>query len=262
MPADQLSLTLIQPDIIWEAKERNLLAYERMMAEQEGTGRIVVLPEMFSTGFSMQPDKLAESMEGPTVSWMAKMASKHRCILTGSMIIEDAGQYFNRLIWMQPDGKYGFYDKRHLFAFAGEDEHYAAGGKKLIVSVNGWRVCPLICYDLRFPVWARNEPEQPYDVLLYVANWPERRRQAWKVLLQARAIENQAYVVGCNRVGTDGNGNLYSGDSCVFDALGTPLWQQADAAVVKTLTLDKSSLQEIRTGLPFLKDADPFLLRS
>ncbi len=279
MPTDQLHITLIQPDIVWESKDSNLRHYESLIDNIDGRREIVVLPEMFSTGFSMEPERLAEPMDGPSVNWMKDMAAKHRCILTGSLIIEEGGQYFNRLIWMQPNGQFGIYDKRHLFGYAREDEHYAPGRKRLLVSVNGWRISPLICYDLRFPVWSRNvqpptmhtadtssqtssaeSPNTPYDVLLYVANWPERRSLAWKTLLQARAIENQAFVVGVNRVGTDGKNISYSGDSAVYGPLGEIIWQQSGEAAVQTVVLDKNHLIQTRSDFPFLKDADQFIL--
>lgn len=259
MPAEQLHITLVQPDIVWEEKDTNLRMYEQYIADIKERREVVVLPEMFTTGFSMNPELLAETMEGATVSWMKEMAAKYRCILTGSIIIAEDGHFFNRLVWMQPDGHFGTYDKRHLFGYAKEDEHYAAGDKKLIVSVKGWRICPLICYDLRFPVWARNSPEA-YDVLLYVANWPERRSHAWKTLMQARAIENQCYTVGVNRVGTDGKGIYHSGDSTVVGPLGDIIWQESHSACVHTLALSHAALQTVRTDLPFLKDADRFLI--
>jgi len=259
MPSDTLNITLIQADIAWEDKGTNLKQYEDYISGINGPCEVVVLPEMFSTGFSMNPDQFAETMDGPTVRWMKNMAQKKRCIITGSLIIAENGNYHNRLVWMQPDGKCGVYDKRHLFGYAGEDQHYTQGDKKLVVSVNGWRICPLICYDLRFPVWSRNAPEA-YDVLLYVANWPERRSLAWKTLLQARAIENQSYVVGVNRVGVDGVGINYTGDSSVFGPLGEMVWQQHMNANAHTVTLDKSLLQNVRTELPFLKDADQFII--
>ena len=205
MAANQLNITIIQPDITWEDKAANMQMYEQLIADAPGNKQVVILPEMFTTGFSMAPEKLAEPMNGATVKWMEDMARKYRCILTGSLIIEEEGRYYNRLIWMQPDGKYGCYDKRHLFGYADEDQHYSSGNKKLVAQVNGFRICLLVCYDLRFPVWARNTGDD-YDVLVYVANWPERRSLAWKTLLQARAIENMSYVVGVNRVGTDGKG--------------------------------------------------------
>ena len=266
MSHQSLTITIIQPDIFWEDKAANLQQYEKAIAGIQGKKQVVLLPEMFSTGFSMSPERLAETMEGTTVQWMEQTARNNRIIIAGSVIIEDNGRYYNRFIWMQPDGKYGIYDKRHLFAYAHENEHYTAGEKKLIVQVNGWKICPLICYDLRFPVWARqsrgNEPdaESNYDVLLYVANWPQRRSLAWKTLLQARAIENQAYVVGVNRVGDDGNGIHYSGDSAVYGPLGEICWQESDQVAVHTIVLEKTPLEEARAHFPFLKDGDPFLL--
>jgi predicted amidohydrolase len=224
--------------------------------------QVVVLPEMFSTGFSMKPEQLAEKMEGPTIQWMKKIAAEKKIILTGSVIIEEAGAYFNRLLWMLPNGQYGQYDKRHLFAFAGEDQHFAGGTQRLIASVNGWKVNLLVCYDLRFPAWARQQFDRDqgfeYDVLIYVANWPERRSTAWKTLLQARAIENQCYVIGVNRVGKDGNDIYYSGDSMVIDPLGEILYQKAQEEDVFTITLDKEHLQQVREKFPFWKDADSF----
>ena len=260
MPADQLNITIIQPDIIWEDKAANLHQYEHLIDNIKDQREIVVLPEMFTTGFSMNPEKLAEAMDGTSVKWMQDMAKKYRCILTGSLIIEEDGHYYNRLVWMQPDGKYGVYDKRHLFAYANEDEHYTAGNKKLIVSVKGWKICPLICYDLRFPVWARNQGENLYDVLIYVASWPERRITAWKALLQARAVENQSYVVGVNRVGLDGMNIHYTGESAVYDPLGEMIWQKSNEPCTHTITLKKEPLEKVRSELPFLKDADRFMI--
>lgn len=259
MPTSPLHITLIQPDIVWEDKPANLLHYEELIAGISGPRHVVVLPEMFSTGFSMAPEKLAEAMTGDTVRWMIRIATTNRCILTGSLIIEDNGAYYNRMLWVQPDGQIHYYDKRHLFGYAHEDEHYTPGERRTIVQVNGWRINLQVCYDLRFPVWARNTNEE-YDVLLYVANWPDRRALAWKTLLQARAIENQCYVVGVNRVGTDAKGLNYSGDSSVFGPLGEPLWQHSHTEAVHMVTLDADTLQQTRTNLPFLKDADKFLL--
>jgi omega-amidase len=258
-----LTVALIQADLYWEDKAANLAMLEEKIMGIAGAVELVVLPEMFSTGFSMNPAALAETMQGESLAWMKRVAQQKRCILTGSLIIEEDGHYFNRLIWMLPNGEYGTYDKRHLFAFAGEDAHYAAGNKRLIASVKGWRVCTLICYDLRFPVWARQAPASAddaaeYDLLLYVANWPERRIHAWKTLLQARAIENQCYVIGVNRVGKDGNGHTYSGDSMLVSPMGEVLLTQKDEAAVMTTTLVKEELLSLREKLPFLKDADQF----
>lgn len=237
---------------------------------------IVVLPEMFSTGFSMQPEKLAETMDGETVKWMKRIAAEKKIILTGSIIIGQpatdrpasgsAIHYYNRLIWMLPNGQYGIYDKRHRFAYAGEHEKFTAGTKRLIASVKGWKINLLVCYDLRFPVWARQSPPPPgeagsgpeYDILIYVANWPEKRIHAWKTLLQARAIENQCYVVGVNRVGNDGNNIHYSGDSMAIDPIGEVLHTKNDEEDIFTITLDKEHLNSVREKFPFWKDADQF----
>ncbi len=255
-----LTITIIQTHLHWEDRAANLLMLEKkIMGIQEKT-ELVVLPEMFSTGFSMRPEALAETMDGESVSWMKKTAAVKKIILTGSLIIEDGGQYFNRLLWVLPDGNLGYYDKRHRFAFAGENEHYTPGNKRMIASVKGWKVNLQVCYDLRFPVWARQSGggEAAYDILLYSANWPERRIHAWKTLLMARAIENQCYVVGVNRVGDDGNGIHYNGESMVIDPLGEVLYTKKNAEDIHTLVLEKDALENIRTRFPFWKDADEF----
>ena len=252
-----ITISLVQTTLNWENRAANLQHFEEKIASLAGKTQVVFLPEMFTTGFSMNPSQLAEKMDGESVTWMKKMAAQYRLILTGSLIIEENGHYFNRLIWMLPTGDFGYYDKRHLFAFAGEDKHYTAGNKRLITAVNGWRFNLQVCYDLRFPVWARQQisnGEPEYDVLVYVANWPERRRQAWTTLLQARAIENQCYVAGLNRVGTDGNGLTYSGDSMVVDALGTVHGCEASVEEIKTVELNYTDLMTVRQQLPFLKD--------
>ena len=272
-----LTVTLIQSTLHWEDKEKNLRMFEEKINAIKERTEIVVLPEMFSTGFSMKPAALAETMDGNTISWMKKISSKKKIILTGSVIIEEKGNYYNRLIWMLPNGQYGVYDKRHRFAFAGEDKEYTAGTKRLIASVKGWKVNLMVCYDLRFPVWARQQPSDnavdetkedlnessrevthEYDVLIYVANWPEKRNHAWKTLLQARAIENQCYVIGMNRVGNDGNEIYYSGDSMIVDPLGEVLKTKAHEETMITHTLDKKQLNEIRQKFPFWRDADDF----
>lgn len=254
-----LKFTLVQPDIVWEDKQANLLQYEQYLAGVNEKMEVVVLPEMFSTGFSMAPERLAETMEGATVQWMKNIAAKYGCLLTGSLIIEEDGNYYNRMLWVQPDGKTCHYDKRHLFGYAKEDEHYTAGTKRMIVSVKGIKICLLVCYDLRFPAWARNKDGE-YDVLLYVANWPERRSLAWKTLLQARAIENLCYTIGVNRVGSDGNDIQYSGDSSVFGPLGEQLWQQSGKAVCHTVAISKAVVEAARQQFSFLKDADKFII--
>jgi predicted amidohydrolase len=256
-----LSITTIQSNLIWEEKAANLRMLEQKIAGIEEKTEIVVLPEMFNTGFSMRPEALAETMEGETVEWMKRVSRENGIVLTGSLMIEEAGNYFNRLVWMLPNGQYGHYDKRHLFAFGEEDKHYSPGSKRLIASVKGWKINLLVCYDLRFPVWARQkntEAGAEYDVLIYVANWPERRSHAWKTLLCARAIENQCYVVGVNRVGSDGKNVYHSGNSLVIDPLGQVLYHMADEEDVNTITLQKEMLEDVRSKFPFWKDADSF----
>ncbi len=258
-----LTVSLIQTNLHWENKAANLaMLEEKIMGIKEKT-ELVILPEMFSTGFSMRPEVLAETMEGETIQWMKKIAAAKKIILTGSVIIEEKGNYYNRLIWMLPNGQYGIYDKRHRFAYADEDEHYTAGSKRLIASVKGWKINLLICYDLRFPVWARHQSQSEgpeYDLLVYVANWPERRINAWKTLLQARAIENQSFVIGVNRVGGDGNGIPHTGESMVVDAMGEVLYHKKNEEDVYTITLQKEPLETVREKLPFLKDADGFMI--
>ena len=268
-----LTITTIQTDLAWEDKTANLQRLEEKIINISDRTEVVILPEMFSTGFSMRPEALAEKMEGPTVAWMKRVAAEKRIILTGSVIIEEDGKYFNRLIWMLPNGQYGNYDKRHLFAYAGEGEKYTAGQKRLIASVKGWKINLQVCYDLRFPVWARQTPDGPhaqdsgaaaaheYDLLIYIANWPERRSLAWKTLLQARAIENQAYVAGVNRVGNDGHNIYHSGDSMIIDPLGEVLYHNSREEDIFTYTFQKDKLEEARSRFPFWRDADDFSIQ-
>ena len=271
-----LKFTIIQTALAWEDKGANLETLsKKIMAIDEPT-EIIVLPEMFTTGFSMQPALFAENMEGPTVQWMRRMSELKKSIITGSIIIEENGSYYNRLIWMLPNGQLGYYDKRHLFAFAGEDEFYSEGNKRLIASVKGWKINLQICFDLRFPVWAPQQltsatqnakaesanssevPSLEYDVLLYVANWPEKRNHAWKTLLTARAIENQCYTIGVNRVGLDGKNIMHSGDSMVIGPLGEVLYHCAYEEDVFHITLQKDDLTKTREQFPFWKNADFF----
>ena len=257
-----LTFTLIQTNLHWEDKAANLKMLEEKIKGITEKTQVVVLPEMFSTGFSMKPEQLAEQMSGETVQWMKRIAAEKKVILAGSVIIKEDSNYYNRFIWMLPNGQYGCYNKRHLFAFAGEDQHYSGGNQRFIASVNGWKVNLLVCYDLRFPVWARqqfdDEKNFEYDALIYVANWPERRSTAWKSLLQARAIENQCYVIGVNRVGTDGNDIYHSGDSMVIDPLGEILYHKKDDEDVFTITLNKDDLNTVREKFQFWRDADRF----
>jgi len=276
-----LTITTIQTNLVWENKIANLQGIEKKINSLQEKTEIIVLPEMFSTGFIMQPQLLAETMDGETVQWMKEVAAKNKVILTGSIIIEEEGNFYNRLIWMLPNGQFGSYDKRHLFGFAEEEKHYTAGNKRLIASAKGWKINLQICYDLRFPVWGRNRILQTdsstdenvssektttditpeYDILIYVANWPERRNHAWKTLLCARAIENQCYVIGVNRVGRDGNNINYSGNSLVIDPLGEVLYHMPHDEDIFTITLEKEHLQDVRNKFPFWKDGDYFSWR-
>jgi len=257
-----LTITLIQTDIHWENKKANLEMLSKTIESIQEKTEIIILPEMFSTGFSMRPEILAEDMDGETVQWMKKTAAEKKAIVTGSIIIEAGKKYFNRLIWMLPNGEYGTYDKRHLFAYGDEHTQFSSGSKRLIASAKGWKINLQVCYDLRFPVWARQHCEAEYDLLIYVANWPERRSVAWKTLLQARAIENQCYVVGVNRVGNDGNEIHYNGDSMIVDPLGESLYQKPGEEDVFTYTFQKEKLNEVREKFPFWKDADEFNIKA
>jgi len=247
-------ITTIQSDIIWENISENLKNYESKIENLNSD--VIVLPEMFSTGFTMNPESLAEEMTGPTVNWMKENSKKINSAICGSVIIKEDNKYYNRFIWVNPDGTLYHYDKRHLFSYAGEDKNYTAGDSKIIIEYKGWKICPLICYDLRFPVWSRNTED--YDILIYVANWPVKRKHAWKTLLLSRAIENQCYVVGVNRVGFDNNSNFYSGDTSIVNALGELLYIRSHSEDVFTTTLDKEELNKIRKNLPFLDDRDNF----
>ena len=225
---------------------------------------LILLPEMFTTGFTMDAHAVAEPMNLTTFRWLKQMAAQTGAVVTGSYVVQDKGKYFNRLIWMQPDGQFDTYDKRHLFRMAGEDSIYTAGTKRIIKEWKGWRICPLICYDLRFPVWSRNTSGQSnefsYDLLLYVANWPAARRNAWNTLLQARAIENLSYVIGVNRTGTDGNGHPYTGDSAVIDFKGDVLCRHSDTEIIHQQTLSLDELRAFREKFPANLDADAFTL--
>ncbi len=253
-----IRVALIQSELVWQDSAANRNALERQIQKHKDA-QLFLLPEMFNTGFSMDSTRIAETMEGLTVQWMQQQAKHTGAAICGSVAIADAGQIFNRLLFVTPDGVVQFYDKRHLFRMGGEQQHYKSGSERVIVSYLGFRFCLQVCYDLRFPVFARNQ--QDYDVLIYVANWPEPRRQVWRTLLQARAIENQAYVLGCNRIGTDGNALNYSGDSMVVNYLGqiqAELPAGEPGAIVAQLDLD--ALQQFKQKFPAYLDADPFVL--
>jgi len=254
-----LHVTLIQSALHWENRESNLEMFtEKINSIREETD-LIVIPEMFTTGFSMNTAKAAETMNGAAVNWMKEMAAKRNAVICGSLMMKDGEQFFNRLIWMRPDGSFSYYDKRHLFGLGDEHKHFTAGAKRILVELKGWKILPLVCYDQRFPVWSRNTDQ--YDVLFYVANWPERRVQAWKTLLEARAIENQCYTIGVNRVGKDGGGIHHTGDSSVVDPRGEILWRETGRECIHTCTLSHHHLHHTRESLPFLKDADKFEIK-
>jgi omega-amidase len=260
-----LTVTLLQSDLHWEDRPANLGMFDRQIRSLSEPTEVILLPEMFTTGFSMRPELLAEGMDGEGVAWMRRIAAERRVIVSGSMIIREDGLFRNRLIWMLPDGQMGHYDKRHCFGLAGETDHYHPGRRRLIAAVKGWRVNLCVCYDLRFPVWSRQSvvpgAERPeYDLLVYVANWPEARIHAWRSLLVARAIENQCYVAGVNRVGKDGNGIDHEGHSMVVDPLGEVLQEEVGREAVLRQRLDRGHLESVRTRMPFWRDGDAFTL--
>jgi omega-amidase len=257
-----LRVTMIQTQLAWHAPATNRRTLARHFRGLVGHTDLIVLPEMFTTGFTMDAAGLAETMEGETVGWLREEAASVGCAITGSLIVREGSyRHYNRLLFVTPDGQVRHYDKRHLFRMANEQSHYAAGKHRLIVSWKGWRICPLICYDLRFPVWSRNRGD--YDVLLYVANWPAKRRVAWSALLRARAIENLCYVVGVNRIGKDGNGATYGGDSAAVDFQGLALGgDHGGGDFVETVVLDREALQKYREKFPAHLDADDFELEA
>lgn len=251
---ENLKITIIQPDIIWEDINSNLEKYTALIEQIESTD-LIVFPEMFTTGFSMNPKMLKEKMDGVTVKWMKKTASEKNASVLGSLVIEENDNIFNRAVWVHPDGKTEFYDKRHLFKMGQEHLYYSSGDEKLIIEFRGWKFCPLICYDLRFPVWSRNT--ENYDVLIYMANWPSPRHHHWKALLMARAVENLSYCIGVNRTGIDGAGLKYAGDSGIISPAGVTDFL-GENECLKTFEISYSEVREYRNKLPFLKDQDNF----
>ena len=277
-----LSVTLIQINLFWENPTANLANLEEKIAQISLPTDLIILPEMFNTGFTMNVKEVAEPMNFTTFKWIKQQAKRVQAVITGSFIVKEGEQYFNRLIWMRPDGSFEIYDKRHLFRMGGEHHNFAGGSKRLIVELKGWRICPLICYDLRFPVWSRNFQEEKkskeikeniipnnsnllfessslnYDLLIYVANWPAVRSQVWDTLLQARAIENQSFCIGVNRVGNDRMGLNYTGNSAVIDFKGNPIFYQKDSEIIKSQILNKEELDDFRAKFPAYLDADDF----
>jgi predicted amidohydrolase len=255
-----LNVAILQADLVWENPDENLAYFTKEIQTIDENVDLIVLPEMFTTGFSMNAKILAEEVNGRSLKWMQQTAQEKQACVTGSIIIIEKDNYYNRLYWVFPDQTVETYNKKHLFTLAKEQETYTAGKEKRIVTYKGWKFCPLICYDLRFPVWARNTED--YDVLLYIANWPEKRTAAWDALLKARAIENMAYCVGVNRVGKDGNGYPYSGHSAIYDALGNRITKSDNHHEIFTEThqLIYKDLQNTRKKLGFLRDRDSFIV--
>jgi len=255
-------LSIAQQPLYWQDPAANRAHFAEVLAPLAGTTDLVVLPEMFTTGFTMKPESFAEPADGETRAWLLQQAAALDAAVGGSVAVNDNGRFFNRFMVALPGGPTYWYDKRHLFRMGGEHRHYSGGSHALIVEWRGMRLCPLVCYDLRFPVWSRRRPELEYDLAIYSANWPAARRYAWSTLLRARAIENQAFVAGVNRVGDDGNGVAHLGDSVVLDFTGQPLVELNDDARVVTLPLDLDALRAWRDKFPAQLDADGFILES
>lgn len=253
-------VTLAQQPLIWHDAVANRAHFADVLAPVRGATDLVVLPEMFTSGFTMQPEQYAEPADGDTRAWLLEQAQALDAAVGGSVAVNDRGRYFNRFMLATPAGELYSYDKRHLFRMGGEHRHYSAGGHAMIIEFRGLRLCPLVCYDLRFPVWSRRRPELDYDLVIYAANWPAPRRHAWQALLRARAIENQAYCVGVNRVGADGGGNAHLGDSALLDFTGMPLLELGSEARVATAPIDLAAVRQWRDQFPAHLDADAFSL--
>ncbi|WP_341215947.1 amidohydrolase [uncultured Wocania sp.] len=257
---NQLKIALVQSDLVWENPELNRKNFSEKLKSISESVDVIILPEMFTTGFTMHAQEVAETMQGETVEWMKNEALKHKTAMVGSIIVSEDNNYYNRLLFVEPSGKISIYNKRHTFTLVGEDKVFTAGNKKVIMNYKGWKICPLICYDLRFPVWARNIED--YDVLIYVANWPKPRISAWDTLLKARAIENMSYCIGVNRVGIDGVNSEYSGHSAVYDVLGNALTSfKPNKEQIEIVTLEKKHILAYRNKLKFLNDRDVFTLQ-
>lgn len=253
-----LNVTIVQADLHWHDAAANRAMFAELIGRAAAGSDLIVLPEMFTTGFTMDAGPQAESMDGATIEWLAVQARDADSAVCGSFIAIEDGQYFNRFVCMRPNGGFEYYDKRHLFRLAEEHRHYSAGNRQVIFDYRGFRICPQVCYDLRFPVWSRNRGN--YDLLIYVANWPGRRHLAWQTLIRARAIENQAYVAAVNRSGTDGNDLPYLGGSAIIDFLGQDMADLGEPAGIATVELELGALQKFRDKFPFHRDADDFSL--
>tara|TARA_R110002049_G_scaffold289046_1_gene471755 strand:- start:4655 stop:5434 length:780 start_codon:yes stop_codon:yes gene_type:complete len=257
---ENLKIVLIQADLVWENPKQNRENFTKKIENISEEVDLIVLPEMFVTGFTMHAEKVAESMDGDTVSWMQNMAKATNAAVVGSLVIKENNKYYNRLLFVEASGYISAYNKRHTFTLVGEDKIYTAGTEKVIINYKGWKICPLICYDLRFPVWARNIAD--YDVLLYVANWPKPRVSAWDALLKARAIENMSYCIGVNRVGVDGVNSEYSGHSACYDVLGNEITSfEPFIEQTELVTLEKRHIEAYRNKLKFLDDRDTFSIQ-
>lgn len=254
-----MKIAIIQSSLFWENPKANRNQFEEKINDITDDVDLIVLPEMFSSGFTMQPQYVAETMQGETIAWLKHLAKAKNSAITGSLVITENDNFYNRLVFVFPSGEIQFYDKRHLFTLAGEDKVYTAGNKKLIVKYKGWKICPLICYDLRFPVFARNAED--YDVLIYVANWPEIRIKAWDALLKARAIENVSYTIGVNRIGEDSNKFEHNGHSQVVNFLGDYLLEPVETECIFIIELNKAELISARNKFDFLSDRDSFVLK-
>jgi predicted amidohydrolase len=255
-----MKIALIQANLIWENPNENRNSFEEKIIAISQSIDLIVLPEMFTSGFTMSPSKVAETMQGETVVWLKNLAKARNCAITGSVVVEENSNFYNRMLFVYPSGEIKHYDKRHLFTLSGEDKAYVQGTEPIIIDYLGWRIAPFICYDLRFPVFSRNVDQ--YDLLIYVASWPKPRTNAWDVLLAARAIENMSCVVGVNRVGIDENGHEYIGHSQVIDGLGNYVLAPEEEAGTFIVTLDRTQLVASRTKLPFLNDQDSFEIRN
>ena len=254
-----IAIAFIQAPFEWENKEKNISYFESKITEIVDPCDIIILPEMFNTGFTMNSTAMAESMDGDTMQWLRKTAQSKQVVICGSLIISDGSSFYNRMVWVQPDGKIISYDKRHLFRMAHENTHFEEGRKIVIVDYMGWRINLMVCYDLRFPVWSRRTQRDDYDILIYVANWPEIRSFAWRSLLVARAIENQSYVIGLNRIGEDGNKINYSGNSVALNYLGEAMHTlQSNQEAIGLVKLSKTNLESFRANFPAHLDADHF----
>lgn len=259
---ENLKITVFQAYLFWENADKNLqnISLKLSSGVREKTD-LIVLPEMFNTGFTMRADEMAEEMDGKTMQWLTKTAANYDCVITGSLIIKENGNFYNRMIWMKPDGEYQYYDKHHLFSMADENKHFEAGNEQLIVELKGWKIRLAICYDLRFPVWLRNKKAE-YDILLLVASWPDKRSSHWRTLIHARAVENQSYVIAVNRVGHDGNQVYHSGHSMCIDPYGNTVYYKPEDEDLYTFSINYPELEKIRRQFPFLQDADDFNLNN